>query len=350
MKMTRLLAVILLLALPAAAFGDTQIITLTCTGDFMPGSNDKVSTQAYAFQRYIEQYGFGYPFEKLQSLVGTDDITLVNFECVLNSTAPVDTNRRLCFRGPETFAQILPACSIEVANLANNHSDDYEAEGYQSTTAALDAVGVPYCGTTEFGNHACFVDVKGIRVGFVGVYPAWHKDHPLDLEKAFQFLKENRCDVIVASLHCGSEYSDIHGNIHENYGDRLKKMGAHLIIGNRARVPQGLRVFDGVTQLFSLGNSSFGGITGVDEEMRCIQSTVAQFTLHFEDGKYTGHPLTLWPIQISGTYPENNYQPLLVEGEAARAIMQRVQKDTAFTLNPYADGQGAVQDFVPWKK
>ena len=30
--------------------------------------------------------------------------------------------------------------------------------------------------------------------------------------------------------------------------------------------------------------------------------------------------------------------------------MQMVQKDTAFTLNPYVDGQGAVQDFVPWNK
>ena len=348
-KRMRLLAVVLLLILPLRAFCETQTITLTCAGDFLPGSNDKVSTQAYAFQRSIEQYGFTYPFEKLQSLVGTDDITLVSLSCALNDSAPVSKSP-LDFRGPETFAQVLPACSIEVVNLANTHTDDFGEEGYRSTTAALDAVGVPYCGTTEFGNHACFMDVKGVRVGFVGVYPYWHKDHPRDLEKAFQFLKDNHCDVIVASLHCGNEYSDIHGNIHENYGEKLKKLGANLIIGNRARVPQGLRVFDGITQLFSLGNSSYGGITGVDEEMRCIQSTVAQFTLYFEDGKYIGHLLTLWPIHISGTAPENNYQPVLVEGEEAQEIMQRVQRDTAFPLNPYVDGQGAVQDFVPWKK
>ena len=28
--------------------------------------------------------------------------------------------------------------------------------------------------------------------------------------------------------------------------------------------------------------------------------------------------------------------------------MRLVQADTAFELNPYIDGQGAVQDFVPW--
>ena len=349
MKMTRLLAVILLLTLPLGAMGETQIITLTCTGDFMPGSNDKVSSQSYAFQRYIEKYGFGYPFEMLQELVGTDDITLVNFECVLNDSAPASASR-LCFRGPETFAQVLPACSIEVANLANNHSGDFDAAGYRTTTAALDAVGVPYCGTTDFGNHARFVDVKGVRVGFVGVFPYWHQDHPQDLEKAFQFLKENRCNVIVASLHAGKEYNDIHGNIHEKYGNMLKNLGANLVIGNHPHVPQGLRVFDGVTQIFSLGNSSFGGNTGVDEEVHCIQSTVAQFALYFEDGKYTGHQLTLWPIHISGASPENNYQPVLVEGQDAQKVMQMVQKDTSFKLNPYIDGQGAAQDFVPWNR
>ncbi len=56
MKMMRFLAAVLLLMLPATAFGETQTITLTCTGDFMPGGNDKVSTRPYAFQRYIERY------------------------------------------------------------------------------------------------------------------------------------------------------------------------------------------------------------------------------------------------------------------------------------------------------
>ena len=43
--------------LPACGLGETTIVKLTCTGDLMPGSNDKVSAQEYAFQRYIEKYG-----------------------------------------------------------------------------------------------------------------------------------------------------------------------------------------------------------------------------------------------------------------------------------------------------
>ena len=38
---------------------------------------------------------------------------------------------------------------------------------------------------------------------------------------------------------------------------------------------------------------------------------------------------------------------VLVTGEDAQAVMKLIQKDTKFTLNPYVDGEGAVQDFVP---
>jgi len=112
--------------------------------------------------------------------------------------------------------------------------------------------------------------------------------------------------------------------------------------------PRASHVTDGVTHLYSLGNASFGGNTGVDEKLYSIGSAVAQFELRFVDNVYQGHQLTIWPIHISGTAPENNYQPVLVSGENAQAIMRRMQKDTRFRLNPYIDGQGAKQDFVPW--
>jgi len=343
------LCALLLWMIAFSALGETQIITLTCTGDFLPGSNDKVKTEEYAFQRYIEKNGYGYPFEKLQCLMAQDDITLVNLECVLNDTAK-DQTSRYRFRGPTDYAKIFPACSIEVANLANNHYADFGKEAHLSTVEALEKEGVKYCGSTEYGNYSCVMEVQGIKIGFIGVLPLYHKEHAREVEKLAKNLKDEGCQVIVASLHCGTEYNEIHGNIHDSYAKKLKNYGVNIIIGNHPHVPQGVNVFDGITQIYSLGNSSFGGNTGVDEDVHCIESAVAQFALHFEDGEYIGHQLTIWPIHISGVTPENNYQPVLVEGEEAQKVMKRIQKDTNFKLNPYVDGQGAVQDFVPWKK
>ena len=108
-------------------------------------------------------------------------------------------------------------------------------------------------------------------------------------------------------------------------------------------------MIDGVTQLYSLGNASFGGNTGVDETLHSLPSVIAQFKLTFEDGVYTGHQLTLWPIHISGVSPENNYQPVLATGDDAALIMRKIQKDSDIKLNEYIDGEGAVQAFVPWE-
>jgi len=368
MKRKAVFAMLLLaVLLPLWAMGETTVVKLTCTGDFLPGSSDRLKNEPYAFQQFIRDKGYAYPFEKLQRLMAEDDITLVNLECPLNDDQP-DSKSRLTFRGPEDFAQILPACSIEVANLANNHMGNYGKAGYKTTVAALEEAGVKYCGSIQEGSSACFVDVKGVRIGFVGTYPLWNKERPQDLEKCFKYLKENNCDVIIASVHAGMEYRGSHGSMQDNYGDKLYKLGAHIVVGNHSHVPEGVRVFKGVTQLYSLGNSSFGGNVGAaaaqdaahfnsDEAQseaasfsKALGTVVAQFDLMFEDGKYIGHQLTLWPISISGSAPENDYQPALVGGEEAARIMKKVQSDTAFRLKPYVEGQGAVQDFVPWNE
>lgn len=346
--MKRLLMLLLCLMLPLCALAETQVITITATGDALLGSNEAVRTQDYAFQRYIEQYGYAYPFEPLQELMANDDITLVNLEVSLNNYYTPNLSR-LIFRGPPEYAKILTEGSVEVVNLANNHTDDYLGAGYDSTVAALEAEGIKYCGDTEFGRELCWFDFPdGVRIGFIGIFPLYYTDHVWEVETDFQRLRDAGCDVIIASLHCGIEQQPTHSEIQERLGRICIENGAHIIVGHHPHVPHGVIVRDGVTQLLSLGNFTFGGNTGVDEELYCIESLVAQIDLHFEDGVYTGHQVTLWPIHISGTTPHNNYQPILVTGEEAQNVMQLVQADTSFNLNPYIDGQGAVQDFVPW--
>ena len=354
MKMKKLISVfILVLLLFSSALADTQVITLTCAGDALLGCNEKVRPQDYAFDRYIEKYGYEYPFAGLKELFSTDDITLVNLEVVLADEVLDEkaAKSRYNFRGTTDYAKILSASSIEVVNLANNHTMDYGQAGWDSTVAALDAEGIHYCGSTAGGSYAYVYEKDGIKIGFVGVLPGfWAKstDNQADLIARFEELKQENCQVIVASLHCGKEYLAKHDDIHDKYEKICLKYGANLIIGTHPHVPQGINVKSGVTHVYSLGNSSFGGNTGVDERLTVIQGYVTQFKLYFEDGVYTGHQMIIWPIHISGTSPENNYQPVLVGGEQAEKVMKMIQKDTRFKLNPYVEGQGAVQDFVAW--
>ena len=357
--MKRIFALVLcLMLLPIAALAEEQIITITCTGDTTLGSNKRVQTKFYeaSYQYYIEQNGYAWPFAGIKHLTENDDITLVNLEGVLHMPEELSTSR-FAFNGPADYAKILTEGSVEIVNLANNHIGDYLQEGYDSTIAALDAEGIKYCGDTDHGRELYWFDFDNdVRIGFIGLLPSYRGKNPAKVEQDFQKLKDAGCDVIVASIHCGVEGQATHSQMTDTYRKLATALGAHIVVGTHPHVPQGLWVEKGVTTLHSLGNFSFGGNTGVDEYLYCDTGLVAQIHLHFEDGVYTGHHVTLWPVRITGEAlgtgmdggRANNYQPVLVEGEEAQAIMKKIQKDTAFKLNPYVDGQGAVQDFVPW--
>ncbi len=342
---------------PAAA--GEQIITITCTGDTTLGSSKRVQTKytKNSYQYYIEQNGYAYPFQGIKHLTENDDITLVNLEGVLYEPKELSTSH-LVFNGPQDFANILTEGSVEIVNLANNHTDDYGKPGYESTVEALNMAGVAYCGDTDYGRDIYWFDFENdVRIGFIGLLPSYRGKNPEKVEQDFRKLKEAGCDVIIASIHAGVEGQATHSQMTDTYRKIAVQNGAHIVVGTHPHVPQGLWVEKGVTTLHSLGNFSFGGNTGVDEELYSPESIIAQIHLHFQDGRYTGHHVTIWPIMTTGTNPgsgmgkngyANDYSPILVEGEAAQAIMKKVQKDTSFQLNPYVDGQGAVQDFVPW--
>ena len=339
--------------------GDVQIITITCTGDTTLGSSKRVQTKytQHSYQAYIEKNGYSYPFDGIRHLTETDDITLVNLEGVLYQPKELSTSH-LVFNGPTDYAKILTEGSVEIVNLANNHTDDYGKQGYQSTTAALDAEGIAYCGDTNFGRDLFWFDFDNdVRIGFIGLLPSYRGENPEKVEQDFKKLKQAGCDVIIASIHAGVEGQATHSQMTDTYRKLATQLGAHIVVGTHPHVPQGLYVEKGITTLNSLGNFSFGGNTGVDEELYSPESIIAQIDLHFEDGQYIGHQVTIWPIMTTGAAKgsgmgkngyANDYRPILVEGEQAQAIMQKVQKDTPFKLNPYVDGQGAVQEFVPW--
>lgn len=359
MKRLFSLLLCLCLMLPLCACAETQIITITCTGDTTLGSSKRVQTKyaEHSYQAYIEKYGYAYPFEGIRHLTENDDITLVNLEGVLYEPKELAASH-LVFNGPQDYAKILTEGSVEIVNLANNHTDDYGRPGYQSTVEALEAEGIKYSGETEFGRDVYWFDFENdVRIGFVGLIPAYYSKNEAKVKQDIQKLKDAGCDVIIASIHCGKEENPTHSQMTDTYRKKATALGAHIVVGTHPHVPQGIHVEKGITTLYSLGNFSFGGNTGVNEVLYSPESIIAQIDLHFEDGVYIGHQVTLWPIMTTGAEEgsgmdgkgyANDYRPILVEGEAAQAIMKKVQKDTTFPLNPYVDGQGAVQDFVPW--
>ena len=65
------------------------------------------------------------------------------------------------------------------------------------------------------------------------------------------------------------------------------------------------------------------------------------------DKNYLGHQVRLIPVSPSSVTEYNNYQPVILTGQAALDTLALVQADTAFPLPAFVEGEGALMDFVP---
>jgi poly-gamma-glutamate capsule biosynthesis protein CapA/YwtB (metallophosphatase superfamily) len=108
------------------------------------------------------------------------------------------------FRVPPSYASVYANAGFTVLNAANNHSDDFGAQGLASTTTALRAAGITQAGLTgEIG----VVREGTLRVAFVDFAPYVLTNDMLNLSSARQLIvrAKSMADVVVVYMHSGAE-------------------------------------------------------------------------------------------------------------------------------------------------
>ena len=341
--MRKFLMLLLLCLLPLSALSET--VTITFLGDCTIGGEDRLKQFDYSFDGYLRQYGYDYFFREVQPIIAKDDLTIANLEgCFLNyESAAVEKTYN--FRGSKDYVQVLTGSSVEAVSIANNHIMDYGYDGVTHTVNTLDAASLPWFGTFEAREQTWVWQRDDIKIGFVSMEISyWYYRHRNLLKSQVQALRDEGCDVVICVMHGGEEYRARHLRIQEQFAHAVLDYGADIIVGHHPHVLQGVEVRDGKTICYSIGNFVFGG----NAKVRAPYTAMFQFTLSFsEAGDYLGHQLNIIPALPSGDKENNNYQPVLATGTDAETIMAQIQHDTRFTLNPYAEGVGAMQDFIP---
>lgn len=331
-----------LLILTSSCLAEEVTITISFAGDCTLGSQEYLRDREVSFDSHINKYGVEYPFEKVRDIFLADDWTVVNLECVLSdSKKGEDKKQTYRFRGPSSFVNILTSSGVEMVNLANNHTDDYGKGGMESTKEILRNAGVVYCEKED----VYILERDGIRIAFLGLTITDHNTYGKMLNKKISSLKEEGCQFVIVNFHYGWEYSFVHNKKQRLTSHEVILSGADLVVGTHPHVVQGIEVYKNRLILYSLGNFSFGGNPKLNP--RSLQAYIAQVKLTFENGVFKSQQLNIIPVHTSGTQPQNNYQPYLVTGEEAQAVVERIQGDTPFPLNPYVEGIGAVQDAIP---
>jgi poly-gamma-glutamate synthesis protein (capsule biosynthesis protein) len=214
--------------------------------------------------------GYEWAWSGLEGLFMTDDVTVVNLECSPSSLGTPEA-KAFTFRCAEEGLSPMAAAGVEVANLGNNHSQDFGKEAMLDGRARLEAAGISPVGAGADAAQAAapaMFDLNGWKVavlGFGGVRPhdGWvaTADRPgmADGDTIESMVSAVRraaalADWVVVTIHWGVELEVEPDPDDVERARALIAAGADVIFGHHTHRLQPFEVVDGRPVAWGLGN------------------------------------------------------------------------------------------------
>lgn len=239
-------------------------ITISLTGDIM---------LSRGVQRYLEEYGYDYPYEDVSELFLQDDLTIGNLECPITDNGNnANKAKRFLFKADKDNAAALKRAGFDCLNLANNHTMDYMSSGLHDTMACLDEQGLAYVGASENAalKKPYIFEKHGIRVGVLAysALPAegyfFNKDKPtiqyistMDFSGMEEDIAAAECDFLIIYFHWGIEYQPYKSDTQELIAKKAIDSGADFVVGAHPHVLQEPELYKDKYIYYSLGNFIF---------------------------------------------------------------------------------------------
>lgn len=295
-----------------------QEITISFAGDFTMGEY-KGQGKRNQYIDYYNEFGHEYFLKNVKHIFENDDLTFINLEGPLTNYEQV-VEKSFPIKGIPEYVNILSCSSIEVCNLANNHTFDCGQNGYDETKEILSLNNIGYCGyedsyTTQIGDFI---------VTFLG-YKGWNDTDELratikmDIDKA----KSNGSNVICVMFHYGEERVYYSNKTQEDLSRYTIDCGASIVIGGHPHVIQGIEKYKDKTICYSLGNFTFGA----NKNPKDKDTFIFQQTFKIDDyGNITYGDYNIIPCSISSETNKNTYQPTPLENESKDRVLDRLKE------------------------
>ncbi|MFJ9559879.1 CapA family protein [Streptomyces fuscichromogenes] len=242
-------------------------------------------------------------FDPVEDLL-TGDVVLGNLEGTLTTGGSskcevIEGPNCFAFHAPPSYARLLKKAGFTVLNTANNHIDDFGAEGRRDTFAALRSADLPFTGRL---GQITVQRVHGIRVAVIGFAPDRGANDLTDIPAAKRLTARAAAmaDIVVVTMHAGAEGSDrthvapgTEYFLGEDRGDSHRfsraviDAGADLVVGSGPHVMRGMEFYKGRLIAYSLGNFSGYKVLGLGGTLST--SGVLQVTLGADGTYVSGH-------------------------------------------------------------
>ncbi|CAD5923533.1 CapA family protein [Planktothrix agardhii] len=226
---------------------------------------------------------YSLPFAQLPEYQDAD-VAMVNLENPLTRSTLRRPNKQFNFKADPESVKVLTEGGIDIVNLANNHTMDYEEPGLVETMATLDQAGIKTVGAgrdIKEARRPTIIEVKGQRIAYLGYYDAdFHAateslagTNPRYDERVAADIKaiRDQVDWVVVNYHWGVELAEYPGDWQIDLARFTIDQGADVVIGHHPHTLQGAEIYKGRPIVYSLGNFIFGGNSRADYETAVLR-------------------------------------------------------------------------------
>ena len=297
---------------------ETTTIKITAAGDCTLGGSVHQDTYA-TFKRYVQKFGYDYFFANVRSYFENDDLTVLNLEGPITDVGE-DRHGSYVFKGDPDYVNIMTGSSVELCNVANNHSKDFGTAGLKRTAELLEQAGIGCCGYSKVFHTT----IKGVRITALG-YLQWE----IDKSKIVEAVKRERpdCDILIVNMHWGLEKHYEPVAAQKTYGHAIIDAGADLIIGTHPHVYGGIEKYKGKYIVYSLGNFCFGGNDNPSDK----RALMFQQTFNVSaSGEVTDGGVNVIPCSVSSVSNKNNFQPTVMQAADGVKLLKAMSKYSNF--------------------
>lgn len=241
----------LFLVFAAQAQVDTAKVNFLFVGDVMQHGGQI----AGAYNAAKDAYDYRDCFQFIKPIVQQADISIANLE-VTHAGKPYKGYPQ--FSAPPELSEALVDAGFNVIITANNHSCDGGGKGVVKTLDVLDRLGVQHTGTfrnkaERDKNYPLIIEEDGMKVAILNytygtnglsVAPPLIINYidSATMKADFKKAKTLGADLIVCTLHWGTEYQSLPNTYQKHWEKYCYELGADMVIGSHPHVIQPVEV------------------------------------------------------------------------------------------------------------
>lgn len=280
--------------------GEPEFFTITAIGDCTLNTPPTFSNESSISYASHLNGDYSYPFSNTVQYFTGDDLTIANLECTL-SDHKLHSYEMFYFISPSEYAQILSLGGVDFVTTANNHMEDFGAQGVEDTYAALDTYGIPY---GKEGQAQIITTERGLKVGIYCDYNSFKPDETKCVN-AINQLKTDGAEYIICMFHWHKqELQYTPDEFETELAHACINAGANLIYASHPHCLQPIEQYNGGYILYSMGNWTFGGHTfPSDPDTAIVQITVRRET----NGWISNANINVIPCAVSSRVVNEGY-------------------------------------------